>query len=212
MKRSVRPRPSARAIGPRTLSPLATRCRAKGGRLNNFLPSLGHVRPAYDISRWSSTGPVACEARLELSKRTCCRVSTPSRHTSTPGASAAFPDGVKPLKMRCARPSQNERTENTASMTEGELRDVTRRTCKPPNMNSDLSSASLPSSTAWPGTISSNMRRKVPADPTRIPVSHRTWELRFPMSESIRKGKFTDANGRFTANGPLGSAIWFCGR
>jgi hypothetical protein len=49
------------------------------------------------------------------------------------------------------RPSvQKARTEKTALITEGALREVTRRTCRPPSMNSGVSSASEPDSAACP--------------------------------------------------------------
>src|SRR5215467_5538286 len=105
---------------------------ASGERLSIFLPSLGQLRPAEDISVPLLGGPTDCEARLECWIRSLTGVSTPAVSNTTLAFGSELPNGVNTLNTSLARPSQKLRTLKTALITVGVLRPVTRRTLTPP--------------------------------------------------------------------------------
>ena len=77
----------------------ATDWRASGGSAYNLRASAGHVRPLYDISTSFSGGPIACAARLALSRRMTSSSRASPRCTRTVNSASSF-----------ARPSQKLRT------------------------------------------------------------------------------------------------------
>src|SRR5262245_46720598 len=88
-----------------------------------------------DISFVLSGGPTACDARLELRRRTRCDVRCPSRQETTRAAVSRGPKGSTPLNTLLARPSQKLRKLNTALIMVGVLRGSTRRVFRAPTWN-----------------------------------------------------------------------------
>src|SRR5262249_34850688 len=175
-------------MAPRRLSVLDTTWPSRGRRPSIFLPSLSQSRPAADISVLLFGGPTACEAVLALFRRTAVWLTSPrSFATSTRAPASAAPNGLRPLNMLFARPSQKLRTLNTALIAEGVLRPVTRRVLMPPTLNVGSASTEM-LSRPWPET-SLNNELCTPAEP--------------PMS----------SKSRVTAErGSLGVAIWWNGK
>src|SRR5262249_50108324 len=128
----ARPVPPATAMAPSELSSFFTSWPSSGRRASIFLPSLSQSRPAADISVLLFGGPTACDAALALFSRTAtCATSPRSFATSTRAPASAAPNGLRPLNMLVARPSQKLRTLRIALIAAGVLRPVTRRVLMP---------------------------------------------------------------------------------
>src|SRR5205085_12504175 len=105
-----------------------------------------------------------CEARLESCTCTLIDCSFPFISTITLLFGSELPKGVNTEKVSLARPSQKLRTLNTASMTVGVLRPVTRRVLTPPRLKAE-SNTEKPASSELPGTTSVKVLVNSPAEP-----------------------------------------------
>src|SRR3954462_12022503 len=152
------------------------------------------VRPSADISTLFGGGPTACDASDELFRhsgpRTCgmplaivqssvsetsCSLSLTTCATRAPPSRT--PNGLTPLNSFWARPSQKLRKLNTALITEGALRPVTRRTLVPPTLKVGSAVAGLTSSTGFPGSTPRKVEGSTPCEPVTLLVSKVTAEL-----------------------------------
>src|SRR5450432_367312 len=101
-------------------------------RSSNFWPIFSKPLPLHDISRLLPGGPTAWDARLASAIATFMGERTPDASAtitlfagSIPAEGSRIPNGLRPLKMLFARPSQKLRKLNIALITVGVLRGST---------------------------------------------------------------------------------------
>src|SRR5215470_15077302 len=127
--------PDGSTSGPRTLSSLAIPCFASGriALFSIFLPRFAQARTSYDISKLLSIGPTAWDASEENGMAICTGDRVVVLLTMITALVSAWPNGLCPLNMKFARPSQKFRWLNTALIVVGVLRGSTRRmlACRP---------------------------------------------------------------------------------
>src|SRR5262249_5647842 len=208
----LRPVPPATAIAPSRLSVFDTIWPSSGVRPSIFLPSLSQSRPAADISVLLFGGPTACDAVLALFSSTATWLTSPrSLATSTRAPASAAPNGLRPLNMLFARPSQKLRTLKTALIADGVLRPVMRRVLTPPTLNVG-SGCTLMSSRRAPET-SLNSVFTTPCEPPTSSKSRVTADRGSTGFASWWNGKSAAVNAWFgppMLNAPLApAASWF---
>src|SRR4051812_11180985 len=190
------------------------------------------VRPSADISTLLGGGPTACDASdafvrhngprgwgipltIEQSSVSETSCSLPCTTSPTRAPESRIPKGSTPLNSFWARPSQKLRKLNTALITEGALRPVTRRTLTPPTLKTGSVPGDVVCSTALPGTTLLNTVGSRPAEPATSLVSDSTSELRSAGSLSRWNGKSPApswALGLCTSKSPTRGLSWFLDR
>lgn len=153
------------ALGPSTLSVVATFWRARGGRLRCLQPEWGQTRPAQDISTALRAGPTAYEARLAFTIRKASRSNLPLRYATALKLESESPNGVAPVKMSPARPPQTLRRFWTALITDRELRPVNWRRATVPEWNAVVRVAAHETSMSLLGCTSRQSRVTAPMEP-----------------------------------------------
>src|SRR3979409_2481265 len=101
--------------------------------VNILRPMFGKIRPPHDISNALPGGPTACDARLANGIEMCTGwgAGEPTMFLKMTAFGSRSPNGLTPLKLLFARPSQKLRKLYAALITLGALRPVTRRTLVP---------------------------------------------------------------------------------